>query len=98
MTMNASEAKANQDRIINTFGEAGLGWWYGTRCKKCCGVYPKFKTKDTFDPCNAYYECEVCGRRTVKEYTMPWLAEEAWNHDKVTDPQLNIFQFIEGSE
>ena len=94
--MTEAEAKANQDRIIAKGYE--LGWWYGTRCKKCCGVYPKFKTKDTFDPCNAYYECEVCGRRTVKEYTMPWLAEEAWNRDEVTDPQLNIFQFIEGSE
>lgn len=76
--MTATEAKANQDRIESRYGLGGLGWWYGTKCKKCCGVYPKFMTKATDSPCNAYYECEVCGKKTDL-YTMPWLAEEAWN-------------------
>ena len=76
--MTASEAKANQNRIVSSGFE--LGWWYGTGCRKCCGVYPKFMTKDTQNPRNAYYQCEVCGRRTDL-YTMPWLAEKAWNNE-----------------
>lgn len=73
--MTMAEAKANQERIAQHYN---LGWWYGTRCAKCCGVYPKFMRRETFDPKAAYYQCEVCGRRT-EYYTMPWLAEEAWN-------------------
>lgn len=90
--MTAEEAKANQDRIAE---HHDLGHWYGTRCEKCCGVYPKFRTKDTFDPQNAYYECEVCGKRT-KLYTMPWLAEQAWNnHEYESDHiQMTLGEFI----
>lgn len=90
--MTAAEAKANQDRIVADGYE--LGWWYGTGCKKCCGVYPKFMTRNTEDTRSAYYECEVCGKRTKEYFTMPWLAEEAWNRDEVTEPQMNIFQFL----
>lgn len=55
-----------------------LSWWYGTACKKCCDVYPKLMTKETFDTKDLWYECEVCGRRT-NLFTMPHLAQEAWN-------------------
>lgn len=74
--MTAAEAKANQERIVAKGYD--LGWWYGTRCRKCCGVYPAFRRGDGQDPCDCWYECEVCGRKTGK-HTMPWLAEEEWN-------------------
>lgn len=90
--MTEAEAKANQDRIIAQGYE--LGWWYGTGCRKCCGVYPKFMTADILSPENDYYQCEVCGKRTRKMYSMPWLAEAAWNNGEVTEPQMNIFQFL----
>ena len=73
--MTAEEAKANQDRLVRSGYE--LGWWYGTRCRKCCGVYPKFHPAPGNDGLG-WYECEVCGRQSSKE-TMPWLAEESWN-------------------
>ena len=90
--MTAEEAKAKQDRIAQNYE---LGWWYGTRCEKCCGVYPKFMVKDTQDPKNAYYQCEVCGKKT-KPYTMPWLAEEAWNnHEYESDYlQMSLWEFM----
>lgn len=89
--MTASEAKTNQDKLVAKGMQ--LGWWYGTRCKKCCGVYPKFMTKDIQDPCNAYYQCEVCGKHTDL-YTMPWLAEEAWNSMENDEQQMSLMQFL----
>lgn len=73
--MTAKEAKENQDRIAKNYK---LEWWYGTKCEKCCGVYPKLMFSGT---CNkyCYYQCEVCGKRTEK-YSMPWLARDAWNN------------------
>ena len=51
-------------------------------------------TADILSPENDYYQCEVCGKRTRKMYSMPWLAERAWNNGEVTEPQMNIFQFM----
>lgn len=55
--------------------------YYGTHCRKCCGVYPRLMKKDTTSTKDCYYQCEVCGKRTDL-YTMPWLAEEAWNEGR----------------
>lgn len=91
--MTITEAKANQNRIVALGYE--LGWWYGVRCRKCCGVYPKFMTRDIQDPKNVYYQCEVCGRRTADDYTMPWMAEEAWNAvDTIGGDQMTLGQFM----
>lgn len=87
--MTAEEAKKNQDRIAEHYN---LGWWYGTRCRKCCGVYPKLIM--TNDLLKCFYQCEVCGTRTAPE-TMPWIAEEAWNNGKIEYSQMDIFAFIE---
>lgn len=88
--MTEAEAKANQDRIAKHFN---LGWWYGTRCKKCCGVYPKLEHTDDLLKC--FYECEVCHKRTAPA-KMPWIAEEAWNNGEVIGCQMDIFAFIDG--
>ena len=87
--MTAKEAKENQDRIeANGFD---LGWWYGTRCQKCCGVYPKFMTSDGMNHA-CWFQCEVCGKRT-KAQVMPWVAEEAWNNGEYVEElrQYSLF-------
>ncbi len=85
--MTADEARANQERIAETFN---LGWWYGVRCEKCCGVFPRLIVPDqTTGRC--YYQCEVCGRRTA-ECEMPWIAEKKWNDHEWTDEgQFSLF-------
>ena len=90
--MTAKEARDNQDRIAKQYD---LGWWYGTRCQKCCGVYPKLMM--TNDMLKCFYQCEVCGTRT-EPALMPWIAEEAWNNGKVEYGQMDIFAFIEGGQ
>lgn len=35
---------------------------------KCCNVYPMFKVKGGFDE-TGYYECLVCGKRTINCHT-----------------------------
>lgn len=91
--MTEEQAKANQDRIAKQYE---LGWWYGTRCRKCCGVQPKYMSKDIMNPYAAYYECEVCGKHTGL-YTMPWLAEEAWNRGETAGgyKQMSLFDMME---
>jgi len=86
--MTAEEAKENQERIIAE--GFSLGFWYGTKCEKCCGVYPKLITHlDGFDD-NCRYECEVCGKKTA-HYKMPWIAEEAWNNREFVITQGILF-------
>ena len=83
--MTAEEAKRHQDQL-----EAEgwpLSFWYGTRCSKCCGVYPKFVDAPN-DNCR--YECEVCGKTTA-DYSMPWLAWEAWNRGEFLTTQGRLF-------
>ena len=87
--MNKAEAKANQDRIALNYN---LGWWYGTHCEKCCGVYPKLM--NTNDLLNCYYECEVCHKRTEPK-SMPWLAERDWNNHKFLTRQADMFSYLE---
>lgn len=87
--MTAQEAKAKQDRISKQYE---LGWWYGTRCTKCCGVYPKLMV--TPDLLKCFYECEVCHRRTKPEL-MPWIAEEAWNSGQIEGGQMDLSSFLE---
>ncbi len=92
--MTAEEAKANQDRIARQYN---LCWWYGTNCKKCCGVYPKIVIGNTSNPKDVHFECEVCGRKT-KEHLMPFLAEQEWNEHfdelKVPMQQISIFDLM----
>lgn len=90
--MTRNEAKANQDRIAINYD---LGWWYGTRCAKCCGVYPKLMR--TGDLLKCFYECEVCHKQTAPAL-MPWLAEEAWNNGEFISGQMSIFSFLDGGE
>lgn len=87
--MTREDAKSNQDRVSEHYN---LSWWYGTNCRKCCGVYPKLMRKETFNPKDLYYQCEVCGKRTDL-YTMPWLAEEAWNNGEFIEEyrQMSLF-------
>lgn len=80
--MTKEEAKANQDRIAKDFN---LSWWYGTRCEKCCGVFPKMGTEGNLSNDKCFYVCEVCGKRT-HGFDMPWQAEKAWNdHEYKSD-------------
>ena len=92
--MTKEEAKANQDRIAKHYK---LCWWYGTNCRKCCGVYPKIVVRHIDNPKDVHMECEVCGRKT-SEHTMPYLAEEEWNEHfeelKVPMQQMNLFDFM----
>ena len=85
--MTAEEAKKHQDQIAADGWD--LGFWYGTSCEKCCGVYPKLITGIMpNDLCR--YECEVCGKKT-EAYSMPWLAEEAWNKGHFATAQRRFF-------
>lgn len=84
--MTREEAKANQDRIAKDFN---LSYWYGTNCKKCCGVFPKFRHSDAFGG-GCWYECEVCGTRT-EEKSMPWIAADAWNKGNLIPGQFTLF-------
>lgn len=87
--MTKEEAKANQDKIVAEGYD--LGYWYGTGCEKCCGVFPKFKAYgDLGGHSRCYYECEVCGKR-VRPVNMPWQAKEAWNNHEYVDGQIRMF-------
>lgn len=86
--MTSEEAKREQDRIAEHYN---LGWWYGTGCEKCCGVFPKFMVANGMST-DCWYECEVCGKRTPPK-NMPLVAEEAWNRGEVIQEpkQLSLF-------
>lgn len=84
--MTKEQAKENQDRLSEKYN---LSYWYGTKCEKCCGVYPKFM--NTYgSEATCWYECEVCGKRTRKK-SMPWEAEEAWNAHEYDEQQISMF-------
>lgn len=84
--MTAEEAKAKQEEIAKHFD---LHFWYGTWCKKCCGVYPKLMTEDNFRGW-CWYECEVCGTRTEPQ-VMPWVARDEWNEGHFMPTQMTLF-------
>jgi hypothetical protein len=89
----AEEEKAHQERLGKS-----VGFWYGTKCEKCCGVYPKFFTTLGFENLG-YYVCMVCGKES-KHCDMNWQARDAWNaheyHFKPETYQYTIFDYIEG--
>lgn len=85
--MTKEEAKANQDEIAK---RSKLGWWYGTRCKPCCGVYPKLMFEGNTASQDCYYQCEVCGKRTAPA-VMPWVAEGLWNKGLFESTQITMF-------
>ena len=87
--MTREDAIKNQAELAKHFN---LGYWYGTGCKKCCDVYPKFHSSDGFDS-YCWFECEVCGTRTEKAI-MPWIAQEEWNAGKFSDKQLSQFSLF----
>lgn len=88
--MTALEAKRKQNEILAQGYD--LGWWYGTNCKKCCGVFPKLMFAKTYDPKDCYYQCEVCSKRTELK-VMPWQAKEAWNNDECHYESLQMSLF-----
>lgn len=86
------EMKDIQDRLGNL-----LGFYYGTSCKKCCGVFPAFMTEDGNDP-KCYYVCLVCGKESTHEDLLH-LARDSWNYGKYKwvpngNKQFSIFDFI----
>ena len=85
--MTKEEAKRNQEKIAKYYN---LGWWYGTNCNKCCGVYPKLiaHLEGFNDLCR--YECEVCGT-TTEAQEMPWQAEKEWNEGRFIAKQISLF-------
>ena len=75
------EEAIRQQQMLQLKGFS-LSWWYGTKCEKCCDVYPRFCKKDTNDKYHSvFYKCDVCGKQTDL-YGMPWQAQEAWNDHK----------------
>ena len=91
--VSAEEEKAHQDKLGDS-----VSFWYGTWCKKCCGVYPKFFTTESFDD-KGYYVCLVCGKES-KHTDMTWQARDAWNNgDYIFNPeqddyQMTIFDYL----
>ena len=56
-----------------------LGWYFGTDCEKCCGVYPRAMHRHTNSAQDFYYKCDVCGKKTAA-FTRPFMAKDAWNN------------------
>ena len=84
--MTREEATAHQTELAKHYD---LSYWYGTNCKKCCGVYPKLM--HSADPSGScWYECEVCGTKTGF-CSMPWIAAEQWNADEVIPGNFSLF-------
>ena len=79
---------------------ADLGWYYGTKCEKCCGVFPKFFTEETF-AAKGFYVCMVCGKES-RHRSMAHLARESWNNGEfvfIPDAyQYSIFDYLKGVE
>jgi len=78
--MTQREAMLEQRRLeLSGFD---LGWYFGTDCEKCCGVYPRFCTKDVNDRYHdSYYKCDVCGKQTDLWATPSQCAEKWNNHE-----------------
>lgn len=86
--MLQSFAIAEQERISKT---SNLAWWFGTHCTKCCDVYPRLIIPDQVSG-GCYYMCVVCFKRTAK-YSMPHLAELAWNAGDFLDEPAELSFF-----
>lgn len=92
---SAEVIKAKQDKLGKN-----AAWYYGTHCKKCCGVYPAFMTENTFEA-KGYYICLVCGKEGAHE-SMAWIAAESWNKglyewipEKGLYEQMSLFDYEE---
>ena len=85
--MTKEEAKAEQD-YYQRIG-INLAWYFGTKCEKCCGVYPRFHNSGGNGRETDWYECDVCGKRTAPK-VMPWVAEEAWNNHEYQTGQMRF--------
>lgn len=87
------EVKARQDKL----GE-NAGWYFGTLCKKCCGVYPAFFNDLGFEHLG-YYVCLVCGKESLHN-PMPWQSRDDWNAGRYKwkpdglYEQMDIFSFL----
>lgn len=88
----AKEIKAEQDRLGGL-----LNCYYGTTCKKCCGVFPAFYTEGGLTD-YGYYVCLVCGKESKHE-PMSWIARDSWNNGQYqwepTQRQLSILDIME---
>ena len=85
--LSKEQAKSEQDRLGKN-----VGFYYGTRCKKCCGVYPKFLTEGGFRDFG-YYVCPVCGKESM-HMPMNWECRDAWNNDRyLWKPMDEGYQF-----
>lgn len=94
--MSKQEAAEKQKKLGNL-----LEYYYGTKCDKCCGVYPMIVNEGGFrDFC--YFVCPVCGKES-KHNPMTWQSREAWNKgayewtpDKLEENyQYTIFDFMD---
>lgn len=90
----ASEVKDRQDKLGKN-----AGWYYGTQCEKCCGVWPAFMSETGFEA-RCYFVCLVCGKES-EHRSMPWMATEAWNAglfkwEPGKQRQMTIFDVIGG--
>ena len=63
-----------------------LQWWYGTDCKLCCGVYPRYVTGGDG---SRWYECDVCGKRTAPK-PFRTAARVAWNNEEFEQDQIRF--------
>ena len=90
----AEEVKKDQERLGKN-----AGWYYGTDCTKCCGVYPKFISEQTFEALG-YYVCLVCGKESLHK-PMPWQSRDDWNNNRFVwkpprEKQMTIFDYMGG--
>lgn len=86
----------NEQKMLEIKG-MDIGWYFGVRCEKCCGVFPRFRKKDTNDKFrDTYYQCDVCGKQTGY-YGMPKQAEDAWNNHQFLGAGVQMNMFMEGA-
>ena len=85
--MTREEAETEQRKL--EIRGMNPGWWYGTSCEKCCGLYPRFRCDGSNNTKNCWYECDVCGKRTDR-HEMPWAAREAWNRHEYMEEQIRF--------
>ena len=75
------EQAMEEQRLLKQKG-FNLGWYFGTKCEKCCDVYPRLLHRNVNDKRrDTYYRCDVCGKQT-EYYGMPSEAEKAWNEHR----------------
>ena len=86
-----SVVKQEQEELAQHFN---LAWWYGVNCIKCCDVYPVFLTEDNNTGHCCWYQCEVCGRKSLKA-VMPHIAVQSWNDNiRLSEGQISLYRFF----